>query len=292
MWCLHSKKRVVNIMNTDYRKEHRSEFRRMENLKLERPIIFIDVETTGLNTSYDRIIELTVLKIYPEGTEEQKSVRFNPEVPIPPAATKVHGITDENVAHDPPFRKYAKNLMAYLDGCDLAGFGLIRFDIPILSAEFKRVGLELDMEGCRVLDPLFIYHRFEPRDLAAAYRTYCGKELEEAHTSAADVRASIEILDAQLGIHPELPKEMNDLHDFCHPKEPDWIDDDGRLILTDQGPALGFGKYRGLLLSEVVGLDPDYLDWIVDSDFSRQVKDVVVEARFNRLNLEEAPAPE
>ena len=119
----------------------------MKNLKLERPIVFIDVETTGLNTSYDRIIELTVLKIFAEGTEEQKSVRFNPEIPIPPAATKVHGITDEDVAHESPFRRYAKSLIAYLDGCDLAGFGIIRFDIPILVAEFKRTGLELDLEG-------------------------------------------------------------------------------------------------------------------------------------------------
>ena len=254
----------------------------MENLKLQRQIVFIDVETTGLDTSYDRIIELTVLKIFPEGTEEQKSVRFNPDVPIPSAATKVHGIKDEDVAQEPPFRKYAKSLMAYLDGCDLAGFGIIRFDIPILAAEFKRAGLELDLEGRRIVDPLLIYHKFEPRDLAAAYRTYCGKELEEAHTSAADVRASLEILDAQLSAHPELPKKIDELHEYCHPREPDWIDDEGRLILTDQGPTLGFGKYRGLLLGEVVGLGPEYLEWIVDSDFSRQVKDVIADALYKR----------
>ena len=140
----------------------------MKNLKLQRQIVFIDVETTGLNTSYDRIIELTVLKIFPEGTEEQKSVRFNPDFPIPSAATKVHGIKDEDVAQEPPFSKYAKSLMAYLDGCDLAGFGIIRFDIPILAAEFKRAGLELDLEGRRIVDPLLIYHKFEPRDLAAS----------------------------------------------------------------------------------------------------------------------------
>lgn len=254
----------------------------MKNLKLQRQIVFIDVETTGLNTSYDRIIELTVLKISPEGNEEQKSVRFNPEVPIPPAATKVHGITDEDVAHESPFRRYANSLMTYPDRCDLAGFGVIRFDIPILAAEFKRAGLELDLEGRRIVDPLFIYHKLEPRDLAAAYRTYCGKELEEAHTSAADVRASLEILDAQLSAHSDLPGEMDELHEYCHPKDPDWIDDEGRLILTDQGPTLGFGKYRGLLLGEVVGLDREYLEWIVDSDFSSQVKDVVVDALYKR----------
>ncbi len=138
------------------------------------------------------------------------------------------------------------------------------------------------MEGRRIVDPLFIYHKLVPRDLAAAYRTYCGKELEEAHTSAADVRASLEILDAQLSAHRDLSNEIDELHEFCHPKEPDWIDDEGRLILTDQGPVLGFGKFRGLLLSEVVGLDPDYLDWIVDSDFSQQVKDVVADALYKR----------
>jgi len=254
----------------------------LKNTQLDRPLAFIDVETTGLNTSYDHVVELTVLKVYPDGSEEQKSVRINPEVPIPPAATKIHGIADEDVANEPPFRRYAKNLLAYLDGCDLAGFGIIRFDIPMLSSEFKRAGLELDLEGRRVVDPLFIYHKFEPRDLATAYRTYCGKELEKAHTSAGDVRASWAILDAQLTAHPDLPSGMDELHDFCHPREPDWIDDEGKLIQTDQGPALGFGKYRGLLLNEVVKLDPEYLEWIIDGDFSHQVKDVVGDALFKR----------
>ena len=207
----------------------------MKNLKLERPLTFIDVETTGLNTSYDRIVELTVLKIFPDGSEEQKSVRINPEVPIPPAATKIHGITDEDVAHEPPFRRYAKGMLSYLDGCDLAGFGIIRFDIPISSSEFKRAGVELDLEGRRVVDPLFIYHKLEPRDLATAYRTYCGKELEKAHTSAGDARASSEILDALLSVHSDLPSGMDQLHEFCHPREPDWIDDEGRLIQTEKG---------------------------------------------------------
>ena len=246
------------------------------NLSLDRPIAFIDLETTGLNPSFDRIVELSALKVYPDGSEEVKSVRVNPEMPISDGATRVHGIKDADVAGDPTFRQYAKNLLAFLDGCDLSGFNAIRFDLPMLRAEFARVGMELDLDNRKVVDPMVIFHQMEPRDLSAAYSKYCGKALNDAaHTAAGDVRAAMEILEAQIGYYPELGSSMSSLHALCHPKEPDWIDDEGKLIITDNGPALGFGKYRGRLLKDIAALDGDYLDWITYGDFSDQVKQVV-----------------
>jgi DNA polymerase-3 subunit epsilon len=249
------------------------------NLSLDRPIAFIDLETTGLNSSFDRIIELSVLKIHPDGSEEMKSVRVNPEIPISAGATKIHGIKDADVAGEPTFRQYAKNLMAFLDGCDLSGFNAIRFDLPMLRAEFVRVGMELNLENRKVVDPMVIFHQMEPRDLGAAYKKYCGKTLDDAaHTSAGDVRAAMEILDAQVQYYADLGNSMASLHDMCHPKEPDWIDDEGKLLTTNNGPALGFGKYRGRLLKDVAKLDTDYLNWIINGDFTDQVKQLAREA--------------
>jgi DNA polymerase-3 subunit epsilon len=250
------------------------------NLSLDRPIAFIDLETTGLNPTFDRIVELSALKVHPDGSEEVKSVRVNPEMPISAGATRVHGIKDSDVAREPTFRQYAKNLMAFLDGCDLSGFNAIRFDLPMLRAEFARVGMQFDVENRKVVDPMVIFHQMEPRDLGAAYSKYCGKTLDgAAHTSAGDVRAAMEVLDAQVRYYPDLGSSMASLHEMCHPKELDWIDDEGKVITTDNGPALGFGKYRGRLLKDIVKLDGEYLNWVIyEGDFTEQVKQVVREA--------------
>ena len=149
----------------------------IKNLILSKPIVFLDLETTGLNRSSDRIVELTVLKFQPDGQEEERSVRLNPEIPISPGAARVHGISDEDVAEKPTFRHYAKSLMSFLEGCDIGGFGVARFDLPILQEEFRRAGLEFDLEERRVVDPLIIYHKYEPRDLASALEKYCGQTL-------------------------------------------------------------------------------------------------------------------
>ena len=151
------------------------------NLSLDRPIAFIDLETTGLNPLFDRIIELSALKVYPDASEEVKSVRVNPEMPISAGATRVHGIKDEDVAGEPTFRQYAKNLLAFLDGCDLSGFNAIRFDLPMLRAEFARVGMHFDLEDRSVVDPMVIFHQMEPRDLGAAYIKYCVKPWTKPH---------------------------------------------------------------------------------------------------------------
>ena len=249
------------------------------DIRLDRPIVFVDLETTGLNPSYDRIVEITVIKVHPDGSEEQRTVRINPEMPIPAAATSVHGITDEDVVNQPPFSRYAKNLLAFLDGSDLAGFNAIRFDLPMLRAEFARVGVRFDLEGRNVVDPMAIFHQMEPRDLAAAYKRYCGKAMDNAHTSLGDVKAAMEILEAQLKDHPELGSSMESLHAFCHPKQPDWLDDEGKVVLTDERPALGFGKHQGRLVKDIAELDADYLDWILYGNFTEQVKQAVRQGR-------------
>lgn len=252
------------------------------NMPLERPIVFIDLETTGVNPSNDRIVEITVLKVRPDGSEEEKTVRVNPEMPIPSEATRVHGITDDDVAALPAFSRYAKSLQAFVEGCDLAGFNAIRFDLPVLRAEFARVGMELDLGGRNVIDPMVIFHQMEPRDLVAAYKRYCDKTIEDAHTSLADVRAAREILEAQVSHYPELGNSMESLHAFCHQNESDWLDDEGKLVDTADGPKFGFGKYRGMRIEEIYKRDPEYLGWVMSSDFTDRVKQVIREV----MNLE------
>lgn len=248
-----------------------------KSLSIVRPLVFVDLETTGVNPAMDRIVDVTVLKIHPDGTEEEKTVLVDPGIPIPPSATKVHGITNEDVAGLPRFTQYAKSLIEFFDGCDIGGFNVIRFDLPMLVAEFTRAGLVFNVSGRSVVDPMVIFHTFEPRDLAAAYQKYCGKTLEDAHTSVADVRAAAEIFQAQVRLYQELPQVMTELHEICHPVDPDWIDDQGRLIQSEQGPLIGFGKYNGKLLKELAGEDPGYLRWLLSQDFSQQVKDIVAE---------------
>jgi len=201
-------------------------------------------------------------------------------MPISAGATRVHGIKDADVAGEPTFRQYAKNLMAFLDGCDLSGFNANRFDMSMLRTEFARVGMQLDLDSRNVVDPMVIFHQMGPRDIGAAFSKYYGKTLDGAgHTSSGDVRTAMEILDAQVQYYPELGGSLMSLHEMCHPKDPDWIDDEGKLLTTNDGPVLGFGKYRGRLLKDVAKLDGEYLNWVIyEGDFTDQVKQVVREA--------------
>lgn len=250
----------------------------MKNLQLDRPIVFIDLETTGLSLATDRIVELTVLKIHPDGIEEFRSARINPEIPIPTAATNIHGITNEDVADKPKFRQYASSLRDFLDDCDIAGFGVKRFDLPLLEAEFRRAGVEFLRRGRRILDTQVIYHKLDPRDLTAAYRKYCGKQLESGHTSEVDVRAAAEVLECQLDMHPELPRDIVGLHDFCNPGEANWIDAEGKFVWSEGEAILDFGQYKSKSLKEVASIDPDYLRWIASGDFSTQVREIAIMA--------------
>ena len=248
------------------------------NLSLKRPIVFIDLETTGLNLQSDKVIELTALKIYPDGNEEEKTVRLDPQIPISSAATQIHGISDQDVIGKPTFRQYAKGLLEFLEDCDLAGYNLIRFDLPLLQNEFAHAGIKMELEGVSIIDAMDIFHRMEPRDLKAAYVKYCGKDLDQAHSSSSDVRATVEVLDSQIVYYAQLGDSVPALHEFCHPKHPDWLDSEGKILVTSAGPVFGFGKYQGRLLSDIAKLDSEYLNWIIYGVFNQDVKRLVEKA--------------
>jgi DNA polymerase-3 subunit epsilon len=249
----------------------------MINFHLDRPLVFIDLETTGIYPSTDRIIDITLLKIHPDGREESKTKLINPQVPIPEEATKVHGIIDDDVANEPAFRQIAKGFCEFLDGCDLCGFNIKGYDLPLLEAEFQRVEVEFSRSGRRIIDTMTIFHKFHRRNLEAAYRLYCGKELKNSHASDVDARASAEILASQLEIHGELPRDMEGLHQFCcDPQEANWVDPDGKFIYCAGEITFNFGKkYRGKPLKEVAKTDPGYLEWMRNADFSADVKGIV-----------------
>lgn len=251
----------------------------MKNLKLGRPLAFIDVETTGLSPYSDRIAELSILKIYPEGAEEYHSRKINPGIPIPPETTAVHGITDEDVAGKPMFRQYAKGIHSFLEGCDIAGFNVIEFDLPFLEAEFARAGVEFSRRGRYLVDSQVIYHQREPRNLEAAYRKYCGREMENAHRAEEDAKAAAEILDGQLEMYADLPRDVSELCALCYRVEEDYIDAEGKFIWVEGEAVCNFGKkYKGRKLRDIAAEDPSYLSWIASADFSTEVREIATKA--------------
>ncbi len=236
-------------------------------LPLERPLAFIDLETTGLSVVDDRIVELALVRVKRDGSTIEQVRRFNPEVPIPPEASAVHGITDEDVKEEAPFRSRARSLAKLLDPCDLAGFNMRRFDLPMLLAEFRRAGVEFDPLTRRLIDVQQIFHREEPRDLSAAVRFYLGRELEQAHSALADARASVAILASQLERYPGLPASVEALHRYCDEVGPFQTEIDRWFQASEDG-ALVFrrGKHKGVALAAVAALEPDYLHWMVGAD--------------------------
>lgn len=252
--------------------------RRFVHLDIDRPLAFIDVETTGLNPYADRIVELSILKIHPDGTEEYKTHRINPGIPIPAEATSIHGITNEDVAGEPKFRQYAVSIRDFLTECDIAGFNVIKFDLSFLEAEFKRAGVEFSRKGRCLLDSQILYHQLEPRDLRAAYLKYCGKELENAHSAEGDAQAAAEILEGQLKKHPELPRNVDSLHAICNPGWAQSVDPEGKFIWSEGEAICTFGRYRGRSLKQIATDDPEYLEWIAASDFSAEVQEIARKA--------------
>ena len=248
-------------------------------LKLTRPLVFFDLETTGTNITHDRIVEISIVKLMPDGTVVERSRRLNPEMPIPAEATAVHHITDDDVAGEPTFRQVAASLSKLLQGCDIAGFNSNRFDIPLLDQEFHRAGVDFDLNGVRFVDVQTIYHKKKPRTLVAAYRYYCGKELEEAHSALADTRATMEVLMAQLDVYDDLPVELDGLSEFANPNRN--VDLLGRLIYDDnKREVINFGKYKGRLAEEVLASDPGYYNWIMQGDFAQNTKNA-----FTRIKM-------
>jgi DNA polymerase-3 subunit epsilon len=230
-------------------------------------------------------VEIAVLRVEPDGSSQARARRIDPGVPIPPEATAVHGITDQDVRGEPTFAGLAKSLAALLEGCDFAGFGVARFDLRLLEAEFHRAEVPFSLEGRSVVDALRIFHDRERRDLAAACRLYLGREHEGHHGAEADARAALEVLEGQLARYPDLPGEVETLSEsYGLPRrDPSWIDADGKLVWQEGEAAVSFGKHRGRSLRELVAEEPDYLDWILQKDFSDEVKSIVGEAKAGRF---------
>ncbi|HAC22731.1 MAG TPA: DNA polymerase III subunit epsilon [Porphyromonadaceae bacterium] len=252
-------------------------------LNLKNPIVFFDLETTGINISKDRIVEISYLKVYPNGDEEIKTRRVNPEMPIPAEATAVHGITDDDVAECPTFKTLAKSLATQIEGCDLAGYNSNRFDIPLLAEEFLRAGVDIDLSKRKFVDVQTIFHKLEQRTLSAAYKFYCDKTLEDAHSAEADTRATYEILKSQLDRYPELQNDVNFLSEFsCFTNNVDFA---GRMIYNDKGEEVfNFGKFRGKLVSDILKQEPGYYAWMMQGDFPLNTKQMLTKIKLREFN--------
>jgi len=242
-------------------------------LNLRNPLVFFDLETTGINIVSDRIVEISYLKVFPNGDQESRTRRINPEMPIPPQATEVHGITDEDVKDAPTFKSIAKSLVAQIEGCDLAGYNSNRFDIPLLAEEFLRADVDIDLMKRKFVDIQTIFHKKEQRTLGAAYKFYCDKELENAHTAEADAKATYEILQAQLDRYPDLQNDIAFLSEYS--AFGNNVDFAGRVVYDEKmREVINFGKYKGRLVEEIFNEDPGYYGWIIQSDFPLHTKKV------------------
>lgn len=248
-------------------------------LNLKNPIIFFDLETTGLDIANDRIIEIAYIKVYPNGDEESFTYRINPERPIPAESTAVHGITDEDVKDCPTFKEKAKKIAADFKGCDLAGYNSARFDLPMLAEEFLRADVDIDLSTRKMIDVQTIFHKKEQRTLSAAYKFYCQQDLVDAHAAMADTKATYEILQSQLDRYPDLQNDMAFLADYtCTSKNVDFA---GRIVYNDKGvEVINFGKYKGQPVVDVLKNDPGYYGWIMGADFPLTTKQA-----FTRLLL-------
>lgn len=243
-------------------------------LNLKRPLIFFDLETTGTNVTRDRIVEISYIKVFPDETESQDRILVNPGMPIPPASTAVHKITDEMVAGQPQFAEIADALLKVFEDSDIAGFNSNKFDVPMLIEEFSRAGRKFDVFNRKFVDVQNIFHKMEPRTLIAAYRFYCGKELTDAHSAAADTRATYQVLLSQLERYDTLENDVDFLNDFSRQKGS--IDLSARVVRDDKGePVFNFGKHKGKPVREVFRLEPSFYHWIMQGDFPKDTKDVL-----------------
>ena len=248
-------------------------------LKLKRPVVFLDLETTGINVSSDRIVEISLLKISTSGKEQWMTARVNPEMPIPPKVTAIHGISDSDVADAPTFREIAKNVAAFIEGCDLAGYNAVKFDIPVLAEEFLRANIDFNFSKRRYVDPQVIFYKKEQRTLSAAYQFYCKKDLENAHSAKADVAATYEVLKAQLDMYNDLENDIEKL--ALYSAFNNNVDFAGRIILDENGvEVFNFGRYKGKPVEEVFREDPAYYSWMMNGDFPLYTKRVLTEIKL------------
>lgn len=252
-------------------------------LKLNRPICFFDLETTGIEVAKDRIVEISIFKVFPNGTTESKTWLVNPTIPIPPQTTAVHGITNEKVANEPTFKELAPIIYAMIKDSDLGGFNSDRFDIPLLAEELLRAGVDFDMKNRVSVDVQTIFHKKEERTLSAAYKFYCNSNLENAHSAEADTMATYEILKAQLDRYPDLENDMKTLSEYTTRKKS--VDFAGFIALNSEGKEIfTFGKNKGLLVEDVLEKEPGYYGWIQNADFPLYTKKVLTAIKLRKLN--------
>ncbi|MFI3248934.1 MAG: 3'-5' exonuclease [Rikenellaceae bacterium] len=255
-------------------------------LKLKRPIIFFDLETTGVDTSKDRIVEISMVKIMPDGERITKTRRINPQMAIPASSSAIHGIYDDDVKDCPTFAQVARSLAQFVEGCDFGGFNSNRFDMPVLVEEFLRAGVDVDFKRRSFVDVQNIFHKKEQRTLVAAYKFYCDKDLEDAHSAEADTLATYEVFLAQLERYDDLPGDIEALAEFStHNKTADFA---GRILFDDNGvEVFGFGKYRGESVLAVFEREPGYYSWMMNGDFPLYTKRVITEIRTRSLNTQQ-----
>jgi DNA polymerase III subunit epsilon len=253
------------------------------NVQLTRPLVVFDLETTGINTQKDRIIEISMLKVFPNGDEELKTYRVNPTIPIPKDSSAIHGIFDQDVADKPTFKQLAKEIEHFLELCDFAGFNSNKFDFPLLVEEFYRAEIDFEIDNRKFIDVQRIFHTMEPRNLSAAYNFYCHRNLENAHSAEADTIATWNILKAQIDRYENLPKDVKGLHE--HSGQSRNIDLAGRFIYDNNKVAVfNFGKHRGKPIEWVLEKEPSYYKWMMEGDFPLQTKRVLTKIRLNLMN--------
>ena len=252
-------------------------------LQLKRPICFFDLETTGVNIAKDRIVEISILKAFPDGSEKEKTWLVNPEMPIPAEATAVHGITNEKVADAPTFKEVSAEIYSWFKGSDLAGYNSDRFDIPLLAEEMLRAEIDVDFKKQKSIDVQTIFHKMEQRTLTAAYKFYCAKDLENAHSASADTKATFEVLKAQIDHYEDLENDVDTLSQFTTRHSS--VDFAGYIRRNKENePIFGFGKHKGKTVVEVLQREPGYFGWLMEADFPLYTKKVLTAIRLNTLN--------
>ena len=255
------------------------------NLKLEKPIVFFDLETTGVQIAKDRIVEISILKVFPNGNKESKTWLVNPTIPIPEETTNIHGISDEKVANEPTFNKLAEEISKLIHNCDLGGYNSNKFDIPLLAEEFLRSGIDFDMKNRKAIDVQNIFHKLEQRTLVAAYKFYCDKNLTNAHSAEADTTATYEVLLSQLDKYNELENNVSFLSEFSE-RGGKFADMAGFIRYNkEEEEILSFGKYKGVTLKEIWRDNPGYFSWIQNADFPLYTKNVM-QNFVDRIKLE------
>jgi DNA polymerase III subunit epsilon len=235
-------------------------------MKLEKPVVFFDIESTGVAPNDDRIVDIALVKRNADGSEEFFSSLVDPEMPIPPEAEAIHHISNKMVLGQPTFKQLAPKLLEFIGDADLGGFGVMKFDVPMLLAEFKRAGVFFPLDNRGIVDALAIFHRMEPRNLGAALKFYCGKTLEDAHRAEPDARASMEVFFAQLEKYDALPKTMAGLSAYCQQRDAKNVDAEGKFVWRNGKAAFNFGKHRTLTLDEVARKEPSYLQWLAGAE--------------------------